>query len=329
MRIAPKLNGLLASTAEWSYHCSGFGFGVRHQPNPRADKPPTLCRPPSMGRPRKSSAMKYYLIVAKGKKQGLPIPIMVDLFMIGSGKVCQLRAKHKGIGEQQCAIVRRERKIFVRDLGSDFPTMLNGSLVPPGEEWPLHAGDRLEVGRMAFLAQFREKPLSQRDLEEWALRCLDHNAELDINEPIDDFRPQTFQATNAAQAAAAIFDCLQAKRGIVQGRLRVGRDGTVTIVRFNDMYLVEEAEIALVSKELHDTLNKANLRVLLDCKNVRRMSTTAVAMIDELFSWLKPWGSSMALCRVRPELHDILGTLHLRNSIPHYPDKKVALASRW
>ena len=28
--------------------------------------------------------MKFYLIVAKGKKQGMPIPVEIDLFLIGS-----------------------------------------------------------------------------------------------------------------------------------------------------------------------------------------------------------------------------------------------------
>ena len=34
--------------------------------------------------------MKFFLIVAKGKKQGMPIPVEIDLFLIGSGPVCQL-----------------------------------------------------------------------------------------------------------------------------------------------------------------------------------------------------------------------------------------------
>jgi len=273
--------------------------------------------------------MKFYLIVAKGKKLGFPIPVVVDLFLIGSNRLCQLRIPHENVGPQQCAIVQRGRKAFVRDMGSEHPTLLNGSLVPPSEEWPLHAGDRLAIGSLEFVVQLQEKPLGQRDLEEWALRCLDRSKELEITDLNEDIRQQTAQAVNAAAAAAAIFDHMQAKRGLVKGRLRIGRDGGVTIVRFNDMHLVEEAEIALVSKELREHLNKANLRILLDCKNVRRMSTAAVAMIDELYSWLKPWGSNMALCRVRSELQGILSKMHLRNTIPHFTDKKVALASRW
>jgi anti-anti-sigma regulatory factor len=274
--------------------------------------------------------MKFYLIVARGKKQGMPIPISVDLFLIGSEQVSQLRAKVAGVGPQHCALVARGRKVFLRDLNSGEPTLLNGSLVPPGEEWPLHAGDRLEVGPLEFMLQFREKPLSQRDLEEWALRSLDQTATREFDDPDEAIStPVRAKADNPAQAAASILDRLQARRGLVKGRLRIGRDEGVVHVRFNDIYLVEESEIALVRKELQENLSQANLRVLLDCKNIKRMSTVAVVMIDELYSWLKPWGSTLALCRVRPELAGILSALTLRNNIPHFRDKQSAMATRW
>jgi anti-anti-sigma regulatory factor len=272
--------------------------------------------------------MKFYLIVAKGKKAGFPIPISVDLFLLGSDRLCQLRSQLEGIGAQHCALVNRQRKVFVRDMNSGEPTLLNGALVPPGEEWPLHAGDRLSIGPLEFVLQFREKPLSQRDLEEWALRCLDQDVEREIIEE-DDFRGLRQKQDTAAKSAAQILESMQAKRGLVKGRLRIGREGNMTHIRFNDVYLVEESEIALVKKELYENLNRSNLRVLLDCKNVKRMSTAAVTMIDELSTWLKPWGSSLALCRVRAELQDILPQLNLHNNILYFHDKKAALAGKW
>ena len=60
--------------------------------------------------------------------------------------------------------------------------------------------------------------------------------------------------------------------------------------------------IGRIQQELADQLNKPSLRVLLDCKNVRRMSTHAVIMIREFNKWLKPFGSRMALCRVRADI---------------------------
>jgi anti-anti-sigma regulatory factor len=277
-------------------------------------------------------AMKFYLIVAKGKHQGLPIPITVDLFLMGSDRMCQLRSPLPGVARQHCALVTRGRKVFVRDLGGDQPTQVNQELVPPGEEWPLHAGDRLGVGPLEFLVQFREKPLSQRDLEEWALKCLDRTSERELDDPEDAGDPIAAlrrRPTTASQAAAMIMDKLQARRGVVKGRLRIGLEAGVTTVRFNDIYLVEEAELALVKKELFDNLGRPNLRVLLDFKNVKRMSSTAVAIIRELHGWLRPWGSTLALCRLRPELQGMLQTLSLDAAVRYFPDKKAAYATRW
>jgi anti-anti-sigma regulatory factor len=269
--------------------------------------------------------MKFYLIVAKGKHKGTPIPINVDLFMIGTEKMCQLRAKLPEIGEKHCALVSRDRKVFIRDLNSGYPTMLNGELVAPGEEWPTHAGDRVEVGPLEFMIQFREKPLSQRDLEEWAAKCLDVTSDRDLfDEDADAFH----QTTSASEAAASIIDKLQAQRGVVMGRLRIGRESGVTTVRFNDRQLIDEGEIAMIKKELCDHLSRPNLRVLLDCKNVVRMSTSAVKMLDEFHKWLKPWGSSMAMCRVRAELQHIMRTMDLAR-VPQFLDKRIAVEARW
>jgi hypothetical protein len=268
---------------------------------------------------------KFYLIVASGKHKGLPIPITVDLFMIGSAKMCQLRSKLPGVAEEHCALVTREKKIFVQDMNSGEPTMLNGEMVSPGEEWPVHAGDRLEVGPLGFMIQFREKALSGKDLEEWAAKCLDVATEKEL---FDDEADAFHQHTTASDAAASIIDRLQAQRGLVMGRLRIGRDSGVTTVRFNDAILVDEGEIAMIKKELCDNLRRPNLRVLLDCKNVVRMSTAAVKMIEEVYTWLKPWGSNMAMCRVRKELQGIMTTMDVKK-IPVYSDKREAIEARW
>ncbi len=273
--------------------------------------------------------MKFYLIVAKGKHKGMPIPITVDLFFLGSDKVCQLRSALPGVGGQHCALVTRERKVFVRDMDSGEPTLVNGEPLPPGEEWPLHPGDRLGVGPLEFMLQFREKPLSQRDLEEWALRSLDLDASREIAD-LDEMSSVTRQkSSTAANAAEAILGRMAARRGLVMGRLRIGNENGVMIVRFNDAYLVEEAEIGLVRKELYDNLTKPNLRILLDFKNVKRMSSMAAKMIDDVYTWLRPRGGTMAMCRIRSELQEITSTLGLKNQIPVFSGKKEALAERW
>lgn len=276
--------------------------------------------------------MKFYLIVAKGKHRGLPIPINVDLFVIGTAKQCQLRAQHPDMGEQQCALVSRERKVFIRDLGSGKRTAVNGQEVPVSEEWPLHKGDTVAAGPLEFRVSFHEKQLSQRDLEEWALKTLDEDqgprksAFDEIDEAIS---AAGREFHDAAEAAAAILGKASAMKGVVRGRLRISRDGPVTVVRINDVYLVEEAELAHLKRELQDNLNQNNLRVLLDLKNVRRMSAAAVSLFADMSHWLKTKSSTMALCRMRPELAGVVGDLRNLFNIRVFDDKDKAVAAKW
>jgi anti-anti-sigma regulatory factor len=267
--------------------------------------------------------MKFYLIVAKGKKQGLPIPITVDLFLIGSDKMCQLRKER--LGAKHCAFITRDKKVFVRDMGSDQSTMVNGAAVPTGEEWPLHAGDRIGVGPLEFMIQYREHAMSQRDLEEWAAGCLDADTE---NKLFDEGADEFHKHSNASSAAQSIIDQLQLRKGLVMGRLRIGIDHGITVVRLNDPKLVDESEISLIKRELCEKLGRSSLRVLLDLKNVRRMSSAGVLMLADFHRWLKPWGSTMAICRIRAEIAGMLDTLGVE-AIKKYPDKRSALAAKW
>src|SRR5262245_1256270 len=94
-------------------------------------------------------AMKFYLIVAKGRKRGFPIAVEVDLFLIGSDKMCQLRKP--SLGPKHCAFVTRDKKVFTRDMDSGRETLVNGFAIPAGEEWPIYAGDVVGVGPLEFL----------------------------------------------------------------------------------------------------------------------------------------------------------------------------------
>jgi anti-anti-sigma regulatory factor len=275
--------------------------------------------------------MKFFLIVAKGKRQGTPIPIEIDLFLIGSSHECQLRAVHDDIGEQHCALVIRERKVFIRDLNSGHTTILNGDSMEPSIELPLHSGDLIEVGPLKFMIQYREKALSQRDLEEWAHSCLDQASERKVTalDRIEQAELHSEEYENAASAATAILDALNAQKGVVKGRLRISREEGVTIVRVNDIYLVEDAELALIKKELRDNLNRPNLRVLIDLKNVKRMSSSAAEMFAELRNWLRPFGSKMAFCRIRSELNHMMHMFPATKDLPVFDDKQKGIHGKW
>jgi anti-anti-sigma regulatory factor len=251
--------------------------------------------------------------------------------MIGADPMCQLRATYDGIGQQHCAFAVRVNKVFLSDLGSGMPTLVNGETVPESGEWPLHKGDRISIGPLHFMINFREKQLSQRDLEEWALKQLDEDTgpkksaiqellEAENADPLDD---------DAATAAGAIINKLSALKGIVRGRLRIAREGSITIVRINDIYLVDDAELDLLKKELHDNLNHKCLRVLIDFKNVRRMSAAAAQLFADLVKWLHHQDSRLAMCRLRPELLSMMKGMPIEDGFTLFPDKARALAAKW
>jgi len=275
--------------------------------------------------------MKFVLIVAKGKKRGMPIPIDVDLFLIGSAKMCQLRAVHPDIAEQHCAFTVRDRKVFLRDLGSGKATMVNGEVMPPSEEWPLHKGDTVTVGPLEFRVNFQEKQLNQRDLEEWALKQLDEDTGPKVSalEELEAVNKAAYDREDAASVASAIISRLNAQKGVLRGRLRISQEGGVTLVRIQDVYLVDDAELVHLRKELHENLNHPNLRVLLDFKNVRRMSTAAAEILAELVQWLRRFGSTLAMCRLKPELNSMMQQMQSLYSFRIFPDKETALTQRW
>jgi anti-anti-sigma regulatory factor len=275
--------------------------------------------------------MKFYLIVAKGKRRGLPIPIEADLFVIGSATMCQLRAEHDTIGEQHCAFAVRGKKVFLRDLGSGKATHVNAEVMPSSEEWPLHKGDKITVGPLEFMINFREKQLSQRDLEEWALKQLDedHGPKISALEEIEAAKNIQADRDDAASVANAIISRLNAQKGVLRGRLRISQEGTVTVVRIQDVYLVDDAELVHLRKELHDNLGHPNLRVLLDFKNVRRMSTAAAEMLAEMVEWLRRTGGSLAMCRLRPELRRMMEGMQSVYPFRLFADKDIALKERW
>ena len=271
--------------------------------------------------------VKLYLVVAKGKHRGLPIPIEVELFAIGSGSICQLRAVHPEIGAQHCAFVIRGREVFLRDLGSGHPTILNGEVLPGGEEWPVHRGDRLAVGPLAFKVTFQEQQLSPRDLEAWALQALDDDVESTRFAVLEIARADEPQ--DRAADPVAVLNKLRAKKGVVRDRIRIGREGPVTVVRVNEIYLVEAAELLDLKVELHARLDLPNLRVLIDLKNVRRMSSAAAKSFGELANWLHARNSTLAVCRLRPELAGLLGDLPTAFDFKIYQDKSLALSAKW
>jgi anti-anti-sigma regulatory factor len=266
----------------------------------------------------------FYLIVGQGPRRGEPLRISTDLFLVGSDAVCQFI--DPSLPSQCCAFVTRMRKVFVRDLAGTVPIVVNGEAVETDAEWPVHVGNWVAVGPLAFLVQYRETPLSRKDLEEWAASCLDGAGEREYEGDYDFFRARK---TSASEAAKGIIQYLKNRSGEVYGRVRIAweSDDTVT-VRFSDEGLVDESEIAMTRSELVACAERPGLRVLLDFKNVRRLSTAGLTMLREVRNQFRLRECTLAACRVPPDLQEIIPVLEAAD-IPYFANKNRALSAGW
>jgi pSer/pThr/pTyr-binding forkhead associated (FHA) protein len=72
-------------------------------------------------------------------------------FTIGRTRDCDLCLTDLSVSRMHALLVRREGGWVLSDLGSHNGTRLNGWLIR--EAVPVHAGDRVEFGSMAFIIQ--------------------------------------------------------------------------------------------------------------------------------------------------------------------------------
>lgn len=115
--------------------------------------------------------MKVSLVVASGAHQGKSIPIVGPQFIIGRDPGCQLRPASQAVSKQHCAVLVRDGKVYVRDMGSTNGTQLNDATLK-SEEREVKANDLLKVGPLDFtvrieatIAKEDGTPLPERNSE--------------------------------------------------------------------------------------------------------------------------------------------------------------------
>ena len=105
--------------------------------------------------------MKWALMVDRGKRKGMIIPIQKSPFKIGRDDDCQLRTSNPYVSHRHCELLAEDDKFVVRDCNSTNGTFINSQRVEGQVE--LHEGDRLKIGSMAFVVcQEDLKPVDEQ-----------------------------------------------------------------------------------------------------------------------------------------------------------------------
>ncbi len=93
--------------------------------------------------------MKVSLEVAQGAHRGKRIPIPGPQFLIGRDPQCHLRPASPVISRRHCALILRDDKVYLKDIGSTNGVEVNGNKVTGAKI--LHDGDHIHMEPLSFV----------------------------------------------------------------------------------------------------------------------------------------------------------------------------------
>jgi pSer/pThr/pTyr-binding forkhead associated (FHA) protein len=89
-------------------------------------------------------AMPVQFRVVNSKEPDSTYTVWKSPYIVGRHKDCDIRVVNKAVSVRHCAIVLRDDRVWVRDLGSTNGTRVNGE--PIHGDWELTHGDKIWVG---------------------------------------------------------------------------------------------------------------------------------------------------------------------------------------
>jgi anti-sigma B factor antagonist len=112
------------------------------------------------------------------------------------------------------------------------------------------------------------------------------------------------------------------------GRLEVSEVGGVTVIRFVDRKILDEANIQELGKELFALVEEDNRKsLLLNFANVEFLSSAALGKLITLDKKVKAHGGTLKLCNIRPEIYEVFAITKLNKLFDIKEDEAAGLDS--
>ena len=112
------------------------------------------------------------------------------------------------------------------------------------------------------------------------------------------------------------------------GRLEVSEVGGVTVVRFVDRKILDEANIQELGKELFALVEEENRKsLLLNFSNVEFLSSAALGKLITLDKKVKAHSGKLKLCNIRPEIYEVFAITKLNKLFDIRDDEAAGLDS--
>ncbi|MCA9100594.1 MAG: STAS domain-containing protein [Pirellulales bacterium] len=113
---------------------------------------------------------------------------------------------------------------------------------------------------------------------------------------------------------------------VVHRRLEVSEVGDVTVVRFVDRKILDEANIQELGQELYHLVEKEGRKqLLLNFSNVEFLSSAALGKLITMDKKVKVNGGRLQLSNIRPEIYEVFAITKLNKLFDIKDDEAAAL----
>jgi anti-sigma B factor antagonist len=103
--------------------------------------------------------------------------------------------------------------------------------------------------------------------------------------------------------------------------------GNVTVIRFKVDRLIADEDVLEFESEVDRLTNDPHPQVLLDFRNLRQMSSSALGKLLALRRKIAEAGGDFKLCRLSNDLSEVFEITKLNQTFAIFPDELAALQS--
>jgi pSer/pThr/pTyr-binding forkhead associated (FHA) protein len=270
--------------------------------------------------------MIFKLIHKSGPKSGEETTVTGSEFVIGRSPSCHLRLEDELVADRHCRIMIKGDRAIIEDLETTHGTSVNHQLVSSTE---LHDGDRLKLGTARFLVaklagsaySAASDPIAAQPVAAAPIEPLTIPG---ITDSVPD--------SPATQIARHLLDQITHRKIAAPelGHLRLGECEGITLVELlsKGKAIVEDEIVAAIAQELFALIEGGRERIVLNFKNIERISIQAVSAVIDAHRHCVDRGGMLKVCKLRPLAVEIFQAT-ARKRIEIYPDEWSAVDSDW
>ena len=109
-------------------------------------------------------------------------------------------------------------------------------------------------------------------------------------------------------------------------RMRVTKQGDVTVVELADRKILDEVNIAQIGEQLNALVAQSpHPKMVLDFTSVGHMSSSALGMLITLHTRVRETKGELRLCSIQPAIYEVFVITRLNEIFPISPSRQEAI----